>query len=78
MASLWEECGRNPGVTEYKKLGVFVSIVTPPGVCVPVFILGWSSEEGKIYLEDAMKSVIQNAWMDMASLLFGPHFREGC
>ena len=53
---------------------MFVSIVTPRGVCVPVFVLGWSSEEGKIYLEDAMKSVIQNAWKHMASLLFGPRF----
>lgn len=58
---------------------MFVSIVTPRGVCVPFFILGLSSEEGKIYLGDAMKSVIQNAWMHMASLLFGPHLEaEGC
>lgn len=64
-------------VTEYKKLTVFVSIVTPFGAC-PIFILGRSSEEGKIYLEDAMKSVIQNAGMLMASLLFDPHLEEGC
>lgn len=56
---------------------MFVSIVTPHGVC-PLFILGLSSEEGKIYLGDAMKSVIQNAWMHMASLLFDPHLEEGC
>lgn len=64
-------------VTEYKKLTVFVSIVTPFGAC-PIFILVRSSEEGKIYLEDAMKSVIQNAGMLVASLLFDPHLEEGC
>ena len=55
---------------------MFVSIVTLFGGR-PTLIFGRTSEEDKIYLQDAMKSVIQNAWMHTASLLFGPHIEEG-
>lgn len=53
-----EKCKRNS--EEYKKLNLFASIVTLFDVC-PAFIFGWTNEEGRIYLEDAMKYVIQNA-----------------
>lgn len=76
-------CSALPHHRSIKSLCVFVSIVTAACVCVCarallLFILGLSSQEDKMYLGDAMKSVMQNAWMHVASLLFGLSLQEGC